>query len=1236
MLSEKDILPGNGATYNTYTTYYTYNPDDTMATMTYPDQEKLTYHYDSRMLLTKVTSDNATPTSTGDDVEYVSSTTYDPSGRIDDRVLGNGLTQDYTYYGWAEKVNEIGQGGRLKTLTTGGLQNLGYTYDKVGNITDINNATADEKQTYAYDALDRLTNWTASNTGVTPNEVTYQETYSYNTFTGNLESKANVKSNTSLDLLYTDATHKHAVTGAGANSYGYDPNGNMTARLVNGKNYQLAYDAENRLTEVRTDSAVPPTITSFGATTPVTNSLSIPIGPFTATDSGSVTGYMITTSTTAPLAGDTRWSPTAPGNFPVTEDGTYTLYPWAKDNEDNVSPINATLGRTVIVDRGIPTVTLNSAPPAVDGNKRASFTFTINDGPKGVIDLIKCKVDAYAYDDCTSPYTTPETPGLSNGPHTFSVYAVDTAGNTSPVVTHTWNVLHYQGTGADGSLTVASGATYNINTQNNGTRTCANGGDAVSYTVTGLTSTTATLSTTVAAGCLNAGDEVLLINVRGITSSYANAGNYESLLVSSVNGSVVTFTFAKQKLYGNNGGDTNLGTGATQQHVILQRVPNYNDVTVTGTLTASAWNGSKYGILAFRVKGILSGAGTIKADALGYVSAETYVGAGIAGYGAGTTYICCGGGGGYGTDGMGSGHGVAYGAANLDKLYFGSGGGASAAVRSEGRLLDPSYPGGSGGGILLIEGKDINFTGTLNANGVGNSISAATGSGAGGSIRIKGYDVNLNAKSVTGGTVGNAGGVGRIAVYYFNTTNVTANTTTFLQKLNLTAMNLQTPSLASLPVYEDVEVVWRHPHTVRIVSDSPAYKPLSTVSVLATFTYDGDGKRVKAVENGVTTLFIGNHYEVNQTTGQVTKYYFAGATRVAIGKYSIPQRMKVEYVLGDHLGSTSITTNMDGVKISEMRYKPWGEVRSAWYDPDLNDETKPNKITTPTYQLTRYTYTGQYSYMDDPSTTGVDGFGLMYYGARFYDPYLGRMAQADTIVPGGVQGLDRYAYVNNNPVNLIDPSGHCASEDDEDNCYEKLDQNHTDIVATISMIQKKFGNVTIKYSSKWNLADLQEIYSGLNTIMGKNGFNGDVEAFVAAMGEVTYVPVAVGSLGYDPNTNLPIPARADYKTGIIQVATNASTDNIIHEMGHIFSGTLTRENARVPSYRQMFPNVFDAGSGATLYGQASTVEDFADSFLAVIKYGPQAINKVDQPRIDTINALIQSYTNLDHTLSPGR
>ena len=37
----------------------------------------------------------------------------------------------------------------------------------------------------------------------------------------------------------------------------------------------------------------------------------------------------------------------------------------------------------------------------------------------------------------------------------------------------------------------------------------------------------------------------------------------------------------------------------------------------------------------------------------------------------------------------------------------------------------------------------------------------------------------------------------------------------------------------------------------------------------------------------------------------------------------------LSYVHGDHLGSTSLTTNAAGQKVSEQRYKPYGEVRWA-------------------------------------------------------------------------------------------------------------------------------------------------------------------------------------------------------------------------------------------------------------------------------------------------------------------
>ncbi|HMN00461.1 MAG TPA: RHS repeat-associated core domain-containing protein [Anaerolineales bacterium] len=159
----------------------------------------------------------------------------------------------------------------------------------------------------------------------------------------------------------------------------------------------------------------------------------------------------------------------------------------------------------------------------------------------------------------------------------------------------------------------------------------------------------------------------------------------------------------------------------------------------------------------------------------------------------------------------------------------------------------------------------------------------------------------------------------------------------------------------------------------------------------ANYVYDGDGKQIKSVVNGVTTFYVGNHYEVKSSL--VTKYYFAGSTRVAVRKDGT-----LSYLLGDHLGSSSVTTNASGAKIASLMYKAWGETRHS-------TGTMP----------TDYRYTGQRE---------ESAIGLHYYGARWYDSSLSRFVQADSIVPRGSQGLDRYAYANNNSLAYVDRSGH--------------------------------------------------------------------------------------------------------------------------------------------------------------------------------------------------------------------
>jgi RHS repeat-associated protein len=64
----------------------------------------------------------------------------------------------------------------------------------------------------------------------------------------------------------------------------------------------------------------------------------------------------------------------------------------------------------------------------------------------------------------------------------------------------------------------------------------------------------------------------------------------------------------------------------------------------------------------------------------------------------------------------------------------------------------------------------------------------------------------------------------------------------------------------------------------------------------------------------------------------------------------------------------------------------------------------------------------------DKEFTGqrLDSTALYYYGARYYDPEIGRFISPDTVVPdpSNPQALNRYSYCINNPLKYTDPTGH--------------------------------------------------------------------------------------------------------------------------------------------------------------------------------------------------------------------
>lgn len=153
---------------------------------------------------------------------------------------------------------------------------------------------------------------------------------------------------------------------------------------------------------------------------------------------------------------------------------------------------------------------------------------------------------------------------------------------------------------------------------------------------------------------------------------------------------------------------------------------------------------------------------------------------------------------------------------------------------------------------------------------------------------------------------------------------------------------------------------------------------------------------------------------VTSVTVKRSTYHLAGqAIATRISGDPVSGNNGVFYLVSDHLGSTSLMTNSSGAVVanSAAYYLPFGDYRK-----------------TPTADLTELGFTGHHENRE---------LGLTYMNARFYLPGIGRFASADTIVPGpeNPQAYNRYSYTLNNPILLVDPSGHAQCHSLEGTCY---------------------------------------------------------------------------------------------------------------------------------------------------------------------------------------------------------
>lgn len=180
-----------------------------------------------------------------------------------------------------------------------------------------------------------------------------------------------------------------------------------------------------------------------------------------------------------------------------------------------------------------------------------------------------------------------------------------------------------------------------------------------------------------------------------------------------------------------------------------------------------------------------------------------------------------------------------------------------------------------------------------------------------------------------------------------------------------------------------------------------------TGTASVSYVYDAAGNKLKKTTVTETRWYIdGIEYITNSTIPSPAidlLHTSEGVARRSGTTYNY------EYFLKDHLGNTRIVFNKADAVLQQTDYYPFGM-------------SVARVANTPN----RYLYNGKEQQQE---LGGTDG-GQYDYGARFYDPVIGRWHVADPLAEK-MPRYSVYSYAFDNPIRFIDPDGR-VPEDPED------------------------------------------------------------------------------------------------------------------------------------------------------------------------------------------------------------
>jgi len=162
----------------------------------------------------------------------------------------------------------------------------------------------------------------------------------------------------------------------------------------------------------------------------------------------------------------------------------------------------------------------------------------------------------------------------------------------------------------------------------------------------------------------------------------------------------------------------------------------------------------------------------------------------------------------------------------------------------------------------------------------------------------------------------------------------------------------------------------------------------------ARFAYDPLGRRVEKVAGSVTTSYTHDGEDILREVRGASTFKFVHGPGIDELLAQEDGSGALTYYHADGLGSIVKRTSQAGAVVHEYRYDAWGNIETGASEPG-------------------FSFTGREW---DPE------IGLYSYRARYYDPKIGRFISEDSA--GYVNGLNLYAYVEDDPISKIDPSGH--------------------------------------------------------------------------------------------------------------------------------------------------------------------------------------------------------------------